>query len=109
MSKPVEEDPFKSRVPLLGVSGQIPEKNLKGNAISHQAQYVLNSCYDDASLLTLDRLDAPVVQTIRPALAPPDTRTKLYIDNSDNPLATFHFKYRSRGKLPCRLDPINTC
>ncbi|KAK4549810.1 hypothetical protein LTR36_005111 [Oleoguttula mirabilis] len=62
---------------------QVPEKNLKGKAISHQA-----------------KLTAPVEEPA-PLLAgftpPRDSRHRILIDKQ--PFATFNFKYRSRAAL----------
>ncbi|KAK5127441.1 hypothetical protein LTR85_006780 [Meristemomyces frigidus] len=86
---PARAPPFPAPIPYEGArkpvleKDQVPEKNLKGKAISHQAK--LAAPVEDP---------APLVAAFTP---PKDTRPIIMIDTE--PFATFNFKYRSHAAL----------
>ena len=73
----------------------IPEKNMKGRAISHQAKYDSVTPSILTSLLKFSRLVVAKEVPLRPSAAGSERRRMIYLDGT--PFATFYFKYRSRS------------
>jgi len=83
------------KAPDLGVSN-IPEKSLKGQAVSHQIKYGGPASDLLPSFLSLTLFRLGETKTINPVRA-----VTVAFPAGPNPFAIVNFKYRSRGMSLC--------